>query len=75
MKTPTFTKKDLITGAVVFVLFLMEAMMHYGIGKQGQICFIWPGTEDMIRMASVVAAFTVLSVLVTKGLEVVLIKK
>jgi hypothetical protein len=71
----TFKKKDYITGIVVFVLFLGEAMMHYGIGKEGKICFIWPGTEDMFRMASVVAVFTVLSVLITKGLEVVLIKK
>lgn len=69
-----FTEKDFTVGIVVFLLFLIEAIFHYSVGKSGSIQFMVPSATDFARMGGIVFAFSVLSVLVTKAIELRFLK-
>ena len=47
---------------ITFVTFVIEAILHYNIGKTGRISFRYlPGRKDLWRIAVVVAFFSVIS--------------
>ena len=51
----------IIVFCVTFVLFYIEAMIHYNIGKNGKPYFILPDKKELIHIAYIVLIFSILS--------------
>lgn len=51
----------LLVTSVTFIFFFVEALLHYNIGKNGEVGFHFPTNGELTRIVVIVAIFSILS--------------
>ena len=65
----------IIQFVVTYCFFYMEALLHYNIGKTGNICCNYPILKDNLKIMSIIATFATLSTITTYLIKTKLINK
>ena len=62
-------KKQVIVFLSTFIMFSIEAILHYNIGKNGMTSLVIPSLVDFVKLAVVVGVFSLLSTILSSFIQ------
>ena len=62
-------KKQIIVFLSTFIMFSIEAILHYNIGKNGMTSLVMPSLVDIVKLAVVVGIFSLLSTILSSFIQ------